>query len=194
MKKNILLLIVSLFTVTLQAQEQNEHLKFKGVPINGTLQEYVQKMESVGFTPAGQENGFTLLQGDFAGYKNCTIGVATLKGKNLVSKITVAFPVNDVWSTLYGTYSNLKDMLTEKYGSPANSVENFQGYSQPSTDDDKIHEVKMDECKFITVFSPKQGDIELQISHDGVTSCFVILSYFDGINTNIIRKKAIDDL
>ena len=40
------------FTIvaTAFAQEESEHLTFKGVPIDGTLNEYVTKMKQAGFT------------------------------------------------------------------------------------------------------------------------------------------------
>ena len=44
-----------------------EHLTFKGVPIDGTLSEYVAKMKSAGFKYLGEQDGTAILQGDFAG-------------------------------------------------------------------------------------------------------------------------------
>ncbi len=83
-------------------------------------------MEENGFTHISTEDGIALLKGDFASYKNCTVGVARLKQKDLVSKITVMFPVSDTWSYLWSNYSSLKEMLTEKYGEPSKCVEKFQ--------------------------------------------------------------------
>ena len=58
----------------------NEHMTFKGVPIDGTLNEFVLKMKNSGFTHVGTENRIGMLKGDFAGYKSlqCYIG-KTLK-------------------------------------------------------------------------------------------------------------------
>ena len=55
-------------------------------------------MKQNGFTHIGTEDGVAMLKGDFASYKNCIVGVATLKQKDLVSKITVIFPECDTWS------------------------------------------------------------------------------------------------
>jgi hypothetical protein len=71
------------------------HLAFKGVPIDGTLEEYVSKMKKSGFTHSGTKDGVAILEGDFASYKSCIVGVSTLKQKNLVSKIAVIFPGRD---------------------------------------------------------------------------------------------------
>ena len=83
-------------------------------------------MEGNGFTHISTEDGIALLKGDFASYKNCTVGVARLKQKDLVSKITMMFPVSDTCSYLWSNYSSLKEMLTEKYGEPSKCVEKFQ--------------------------------------------------------------------
>lgn len=176
------------------AQTESPHLSFKGVPIDGTLNEYVQKMKQKGFDYIGTEDGIAILTGDFAAYKGCTIGVATLKQKDLVSKITVIFPNCETWSALTNNYYSLKEMLTEKYGKPADVTEKFQGYSEPRDDNSRMHEVKMDRCKYITTFETPKGSIQLYIGHNSMMSCYVLLSYFDRINGDVIRAKAMEDL
>lgn len=194
MKKTILTLITTLFVLTSFAQTESPHLLFKGVPIDGTLNQYVQKMKQKGFDYLGTKDGVVLLQGDFAAYKGCVIGVATLKQKDLVSKISVIFPERDTWRELSSNYYSLKEMLTEKYGEPADVTEKFQSYSEPDDDNSRMHEVRMDRCKFITTFKTPKGEIQLTISHESISSCFVVLSYFDKINGDVIRAKAMDDL
>ena len=194
MKELIISLLVSLMTLTSFAQTESPHLAFKGVPIDGTLNEYVQKMKQKGFDYLGTENGIAILTGDFAAYKGCTVGVTTLKQKDLVSKITVIFPNCETWDGLASNYFSLKDMLTEKYGKPADVTEKFPGYSEPRDDNSKMHEVKMDRCKYVTTFETPKGDIQLYIGHNSMMSCYVMLSYFDKINGDVIRAKAMDDL
>ena len=75
MKKIFLFLTVMLMSLTTFAQTESPHLSFKGVPIDGTLNDYVQKMKQKGFTYLGTEDGIALLKGDFAAYKGCTVGV-----------------------------------------------------------------------------------------------------------------------
>jgi len=194
MKKIILSLMVVLMTISSYAQTESPHLTFKGVPIDGTLNEYVQKMKQKGFTYLGTEDGIALLKGDFAAYKGCTIGVTTLKQKDLVSKITVIFPNCDTWATLANNYYSLKEMLTEKYGEPADVFEEFQGYSEPRDDNARMHELGMDRCKYVTTFATPKGSIQLSIGHNSFSASFVLLSYFDKINGETIRAKAMDDL
>ena len=59
--------------------QTTEHLKFKGVPIDGTLSEYVLKMKQAGFQLIETDDGVAVLEGEFAGYRDCMIGVKTFK-------------------------------------------------------------------------------------------------------------------
>lgn len=195
MKTKILTLIFLLTTTLTFAQQTSEHLLFKGVPIDGTLDNYVSKMKQNGFTELSKEDGTALLSGDFAGYKDCIIGVSTLKQKDLVCKIGVFFPKKDTWSTLLGNYSDLKEMLTEKYGKPSDIVEKFDTpYSQPKDDNAKMYEVGFDRCKYSSIWKTEKGEIQLSIDHIKFTSYFVKLAYFDNINSKIIKAKAKGDL
>ncbi|WP_200978310.1 hypothetical protein [Echinicola sp. 20G] len=187
------------FVLTITSFAQNntdttEHMTFKGVPIDGTLNEYVSKMKQSGFTLIGTEDGAAMLKGDFAAYKDCIIGVATLKGKDLVSKITVIFPNRETWATLSSNYFNLKELLTEKYGAPSEVIEKFDTYSEPKDDNAKMHEVGMNGCKYYTTFELENGSIQVSIGNDSFSSSFVMLSYYDKTNSEKIRQKAIDDL
>ena len=195
--KKILSIILLCLCFSLNAQdnsEYSEHMTFKKVPIDGTLNDYVMKMKKSGFTLIGTENNIAILEGDFAGYKSCVIGVSTLEQKDLVNKINVIFPECDTWSTLSYNYYNLQELLTEKYGEPFEVVEKFDTYSKPSDDGDRMHAVKVDNCKYFTTYKTEKGSIQLSIDHESVMSCYVRLSYFDSKNSKIIRNKAKDDL
>lgn len=194
MKKFISIIALILCHIASIAQTANEHLSFKGVPIDGSLNEYVAKMKSAGFTYLGTQDGTAILQGDFAGFKGCIIGVSTLKNSDVVNTIGVIFPENDNWSSLEDTYQHIKKMLTEKYGKPSECIEEFQGYGSPNDNIDKLYRLKMDRCTYATTFETPKGDIQLSLDHQSVNSCFVKLQYWDRINTNAVKAKAMDDL
>lgn len=197
MKAILTTLFFAIAVITSFAQDKTdttEHMAFKGVPIDGSLNEYVLKMKESGFTHITTENGVAMLKGDFAAYKDCIVGVATLKQIDLVSKITVIFPESDTWSSLSSNYYNLKELLTEKYGEPSEFIEKFDTYPQPKDDNSKMHEVGMNRCKYYTAYETENGSIQLSIENDGFSISFVRLSYYDKINSKIIRAKAIDDL
>ena len=189
--KHLVLIILAALSVA--AYAQSEHLTFKGVPIDGTLAEYTEKMQEKGFQYLYSENGLTILRGDFAGYKNCRIRVSTLGNMDLVSTIAVIFTTYDSWGNLYGNYANLKEMLSEKYGKPSMVVEKFQS-SYVDDDNDRMHEVRMDRCKYYSIFKISLGTIELSINKAGFSGGFVMLRYQDKVNSTETRAAAMDDL
>ena len=178
----------------LLAQTESPHLSFKGVPIDGTLDEYVQKMKQKGLAYLGTDNGIAILTGEFASYKGCVIGVATLQQKDLVSKITVIFPYCETWTSLINNYYSIKEMLKEKYGEPAEVIEQFQGNTEPDDDLSKMRAVQSDSCTYVTTFVTGKGNIQVYISRNSAMRCCVLLSYFDKYNGGLIKTKAMEDL
>ena len=191
MKKVFLFLTCLLFAGSTFAQQ---HLSFKGVPINGTLKAYTEAMVKAGFHYEGTQDGISLLTGDFAGYKNCVVGVSTLKNLDVVSHIAVLFPNKDTWTAVLGDYEHLKAMLTEKYGTPSDSQEKFTDNN--GNDNGLImYALKDGEYVWYTTFSTELGDIELSIiaGTKYLTGC-VRLSYYDKVNHEKVRSAAMDDL
>ena len=174
--------------------QTSEHLSFKGVPIDGTLEAYVSKMINSGFSHVTTTAGTAILNGDFAGFKGCQVVVSTLKQKDLVYNITVIFSKKNAWSTLSGNYFELKNLLTEKYGNASVVVERFDGSYQPDDDDTKMIFVTLDNCKYYAIWTTDKGDIQLSIVHDNILESLVELAYLDKINGNIIKANAKDDL
>ncbi len=193
MKKLFVTLFLLMFC-TLAFAQDSEHLKFKGVPIDGTLSEYVSKMKQAGFQLVGTDDGVALLEGEFAGYRGCLIAVSTLKSVNVVNTIGVVFPARENWSSLEGDYEHLKSMLTEKYGEPSGVVEKFQGYGDPQTDQEKWINLMTDNYTWYTIFETENGDIQLSLEKGDYGEYFVLLKYFDRINTEAVRSAAMEDL
>lgn len=194
MNRSMSLIALMLCCIASIAQTATEHLTFKGVPIDGSLKQYVSKMKSVGFSYIGTEDGTAVLKGDFAGFKGCLIGVSTLKNSDTVNTVGVIFPKKDNWTSLEENYLYLKKMLTEKYGEPAACVEEFKGYGYPDDNRDKLYRLGTDECVYVTVFETPKGDIQLSLDHRGVISYYVKLQYWDKINTDAVNAEAMDDL
>ena len=154
--------------------EKSVHLKFKGVPIDGTLKEFISRMERKGFEHRSSYDSKERLV-------------------DLVSRIIVEFPKQERWEELFGNYKNLKSMLMEKYGNFSSCVERFQN-SYIRTDEDRMRAVHMGECMYKTNFSIAEGDITLSIDYEEWGKGFVVLKYQDKINSAIIRDAAIEDL
>ena len=169
------------------------HLTFKGVPIDGTLKNFVRRMEKAGFYHDGDKGGAAMLTGDFAGYKGCTVIVSTLDQKDLVSHITVWFPQRETWGKLSGDYYVLKKLLTKKYGKPSACTEKFHDNTL-NDDGSRMTQVSLDECKYNSTFKSTKGTINLSIAHSGFNNCYIELRYFDKINSGIITNEALKDL
>ena len=135
--KIILLFLTHLSTYYFSFSQTSEHLTFKGIPIDGTLKEYVSKMTQNGYSNLNTDDGKILLNGDFAGYTNCKVRVIELKQKDLVHKIDVKFPDLQTWSTLSGNYFELKDMLTDKKSIDISELPNGIYFIEIQTDSGK---------------------------------------------------------
>lgn len=171
-------------------ENDNRHLEFKGIPINGSLKKFVTNMKTAGFKTVGSiSNGTATLKGDFAGYKDCRLYVQTMDGADIVSTIVVQFPECERWDHLHGYYKDLKEMLTQKYGKSHSVREKFIGYIP-----DKMLQVGSDECKYETEFRTEKGKIILRIEPMEYDSGCVCLQYSDKINSGVVKQKAIDDL
>ena len=193
MKKIILLMFVFLASVS-YAQGTSEHMTFKGIPIDGSLSSFVSKMKSENFVHIGTQDGVAIFQGDFAGYKNCEVGILSLKETNVVNTVVVLFPECSDWPSIEQNYSIIKDMLSEKYGDPVNCVEEFQGYSKPQSDNDKWYKLVSKLCTYYSYFETEKGDISIEMFSGDYMTCRVKLQYWDKINTNAVRDNAMDDL
>lgn len=192
MKKHLTLLLTCLL---MAGATFAQHLSFKGVPINGTLQEYTNAMVKAGFHYEGTQDGVSLLSGDFAGYKNCHVGVSTLKNLNVVNRIAVLFPEKETWSAVLQDYEYLKEMLTEKYGMPSDSKERFNNYTGNYDNSLVMYALEDDEYVWYTTFTTELGDIQLSITKGTQHSTAMVrLSYYDKVNSDKVRAAAMDDL
>ncbi len=194
MKNLILSLCCTIISLGTFAQTESEHLTFKGIPIDGSLNSFVQKLKAQNLTYIREEDGAAILMGEFAAYKDCTIGVISLKEKDLVYKTTVIFPSYETWSSLSDNYFTIKDMLSQKYGEPAVCVEEFQSRVEPYDDQRRMYFVQSDLCKYQTSFETSKGSIQLSIFHQDYSNNFVLLEYFDKINGKVASNRALDDL
>ena len=92
-------------------------------------------------------------------------------------------------------YERLKEMLTEKYGTPSDSKEKFTGYVGDYDNGLVMHAIKDGEYQWNTTFTTELGRIELSIkkgtSYGTAMAC---LAYYDKINSEKARNAAMDDL
>ena len=58
-----------------------EHLSFKGIPIEGSMTAFCQKLKAKGFTQMGRDNNVTMFTGDFTGRQAQSVSVRLMTGK-----------------------------------------------------------------------------------------------------------------
>ncbi len=177
------------------SRKSNEHLTFKGVPLKGSLNRFVKKMEAEGFSrPIYKEGWATMEGGTFAGLDGCDLSIYTIGKRATVYSVCVKFANQNTWDTLYYNYAYLKIMLAKKYGEPALCVEDMP--SERVLDDREVFEgLRTGSVTFITSFHLPEGFITLCIESLGYRDYnYVTLTYTDRENSEPVRTSAGDDL
>ena len=189
MKKILITLTMFFVAINIMAQE---HLTFKGIPIEGSMTEFCQKLKAKGLTSIGREDNMALFTGDFTGRKS-TVGVtATDDGKNVFA-VVVFFDPSGEWNTLVNTYDYYKDLYTRKYGKPTVSKEHNPAYSDSNTA--LMAEVHQGTVVYGSVWEVKGGDIQLSIEKStGFYEGMVMIRYRDSQNVENKIKNDLDDI
>ncbi len=188
MKHLLLTLTLTLLTLTVAAQ--TDHLKFNGIPIDGTLQTFTTALRQKGFTYLGTEDGTAFLKGTFTG-RQVDVAVFTSKATGKVYRVGVVYDGMDKWEYIENLYNILKEMLTTKYGMPASVTETVPYYNE----DDKMHALRMDKMTWETTFTTPQGTILLKVVHsDTFGEGNVVLIYEDETNGNATYDSYLDEL
>lgn len=192
--KRLLALIVCI-TIVCGVKAQDQHLSFKGVPIDGTLKEFTKAMKKAGCKSIGTaEDGTVFLSGDFAGCKDCIILVSTMNNFDVVNRVVVMLPQKEVWASLVYDYEGFKSLLTKKYGTPVFNYEEFAIYTG-GDNGLEMQALYEGQVMWDTGFRTELGDIELCISR-GTSSGkgYVRLVYYDRANSEKIKQSALDEL
>lgn len=177
---------------TSYTQSCSEHLSFKGIPIDGSIIDFCEKLKAKGFTPIEIENDIALFTGDFTG-RSATIGVtATDYGKSVFA-VSVLFDPSDEWNTLANIYDYCKDLYLKKYGRPVNSEENNPATSYSNTD--LMKEVQQGTVVWFSRWRVRGGEIMLSIENFS-EACLgmVIIRYRDAQNVEIKTQNDLEDI
>ncbi len=177
-------------TVTLTPRDvvEGKHLTFKGVPIDGTVEEFTAKLEQKDLILVGAGGYSATMRGLFAGFAGCRIVVAAGDSHKVHTAATI-FPGRGAWSALMEDYTALKTMLTRKYGEPQQCVETFHSRRVPKTNAEKLIRLQEGQCQWTTTYVTPLGDIQLSIEfYDRETRA--VLRYVD--HANLLESKMED--
>lgn len=189
MRKLVITFTMLFAVISLMAQE---HLSFKGIPIEGSMTAFCQKLKAKGFTSIGSENNLTLFTGDFTG-RNATVGVtATDDGKDVFA-VVVLFDPSGEWNALVNTYDYYKDLYTRKYGKPSTSKEKNPALSDSNTA--LMAEVHQGTVVYGSAWEVTGGDIQLSIEKSsGVYKGMVMIRYRDSQNVEAKIQNDLNDI
>lgn len=189
MRKLVITFTMLFAVISLMAQE---HLSFKGIPIEGSMTVFCQKLKAKGFTSIGSENNLTLFTGDFTG-RNATVGVtATDDGKDVFA-VVVLFDPSGEWNALINTYDYYKDLYTRKYGKPSISKEKNPALSDSNTA--LMAEVHQGTVVYGSAWEVTGGDIQLSIEKSsGVYKGMVMIRYRDSQNVEAKIQNDLNDI
>lgn len=198
MKRLLSFFFVTLTAFVVMAQDAKPHLQFKGIPIQGSISAFCQKLQAKGFTPLrSTEKNVRIFKGDFTGRKSTVGVVATDDGKNVFG-VTVLFDESEDWNTLVSTYDHYKDLYTTKYGNPSDCKEYNPALEKRYRDPSNIelmYELFQGTVSWASIYKAEGGNIELSIKkgtgfHTGV----VIIKYRDKQNIEQKRQNDLDDI
>lgn len=190
MKKLICLLLLCLLPSLAYAQRGAQHLTFMGIPIDGQLSTFVEKMKQRGFSLRDIGSGAATLRGTFAGYSNCEVMVVATPRSKRVHTVLVSFGVEHSWESLHDKYMELKVRLSGKYNKTY-SIEEFP-WGEPETNYGKLEAAKMGMINYVSSYSSDLGTIILNVRNaKNEKATYVTLTYVDRVNGSI--KEGYDD-
>ncbi|MCQ2202236.1 MAG: hypothetical protein MJZ27_09130 [Bacteroidales bacterium] len=191
--KQITTIILLSFISIISFSQGAKHFTFKGIPIDGELESFTNKLVDVGYKIEEIGNEGSLLNGTFAGIKNSEILVYIIPNKNVVYSVSVIFPSENKWRHLEYDYFSLKENLTKKYGNPISCIEKFEELYGDS-DNDKLLALELDHCIFETFFETDKGRIKLHIASSPLAGSHVLIDYIDMVNYSLYLECSYDDL
>lgn len=170
--KNILFFIALLVTPCfIHAQE---HLDFRGVPIDGNLENMVTELVKLGYEKTEVPNALT---GKFIG-KECILVIDTSEfADNNVQMVGVVFNNMEDWRTIKGEFLSIEDMYTKKYGKPTSEIKRFY---RPYEEGDgyEMLAIKKNKCTYSTQWDLNNGKIIITIGDGNI-----LIGYQDKINS-----------
>ena len=182
-----------------------EHLKFKGLEIDGSLDEFFKNLKKEIPDLDGYVLDFAaIFKGTFAGTRGC-IFVISPNSDNNVKDVMIQFPASDNWGMIKKEYEELCSNMTLKYGEP---MATSNDYLEPYIEGDgkEINGIIQGQIKLCQVFGLTNGYIQVCImkatSYDYVfpetaregNNIAVAIDYHDYKNSMVDNRAKYDDL
>ena len=185
MKKIALLFVAMLMSTTFFAQD---HFSFKGVALDGNMEEFISLMAKEGFTVDKKTDNTATMTGEFT-KKNVTLQILSTPQTNTVWKGSVIFEEGVTWSSLKSSYSEYQELYTKKYGKPQSHVETF---AEPYREGDgnELQALRNRKCTYSTIYELRTGTINIELDKAEVLK----ISYEDGINAQLKDTEKVSSI
>lgn len=183
-KKLLLLLFALVFSVNIMVA-QNTHLTFKGIPIDGNVNDFAAELSKKGFTQISDlEDNSILLNGRFADFDAVIILQAIPKSKTIWRVLVLNKKTYSFWSSIKADFEKYKELYTKKYGKPS---DDFHFFSPPYYEGDgyEMQTLKLDKCNYSSSFKLPEGTITLEMN-----VILLTFKYEDGINAKIMVSES----
>ena len=165
-----------------------KHLCFKGIPITGTKEEFLEAIEAKGLSRSTKNwDDFALFFGTFAEIEECVFRVEFSQFNGQAYEVKVWMPSQDSWNECKSRYLDFKNRFISKYGEPSTNFEFFEfPYTNAEGSGNELELLKDDKVIYSSVFRTEAGAIELKINH----FADIQITYEDKINADYHYEKA----
>jgi hypothetical protein len=188
MKRFIIILALSILSIGITTAQQQEHFKFKGIPIDGPVSTFRSKLIADGFTE--------VKKGVFSGKflrQNCMVSLVA-DDNNMIWRVAAVFPQSNTWSTIEAQFNSHVALYTEKYGKPTSISREFGTYTSdhPGL---KMIAISNGECRYIAIWKTQYGEIDVRIvKGSGYDTGAVRVVYTDKANKNAVHQSDLDEI
>lgn len=141
------------------------HLTFKGIPINGPIEKVRARIINVGFEPDGEP-----LVGRFAGLK-VRVYIGGNDDMNLAYSVIVQSEQESTWESLKRNFLNVRELYIKKYGEPVFDVQSFAD-PYDEGDGEELEATEMQKCFYNSKFSVPGGEVSILILNRSIMICF----------------------
>lgn len=188
MRKIFIAFLLLSASIMVSAQENTQktaspHMAFKGIPIDGNINDFAQELARQGFTLSERERTKIVMSGEFLSVKECTITMTGTDKSVTLWKIGVLFPEESFWKILKDKYFELKKEFTARYGEGKSS----ESFVKPYKDGDRceMQAVLFGKCRFSTLWITETGTVSLEIT----SNAQVCIEYKDSHNMTVAEKE-----
>lgn len=141
------------------------HLTFKGIPINGPIEKVRAKIIDAGFEPDGEP-----LVGRFAGLK-VKVYIGNNEDVNIVHTIIVESEQEKSWESLKQKYLSVRELYIKKYGQPTKDIQQFADPYYEG-DGDELEATDDKKCLYSAKFSVPGGEVSIFIVNRSIMFYF----------------------